>query len=99
MTHCRWKHRSVTLLLVLLILVGLLCPAYAIKSTYETGWPMLGKYSENNVSGSYYNLTTAITCAEYPADGDISRENLTQIKLPVLAGNSLKTSKLSRFPA
>ncbi len=56
MTHCRWKHRSVTLLLVLLILVGLLCPAYAIKSTYETGWPMLGKYSENNVSGSYYNL-------------------------------------------
>ena len=72
MTHYRWKHRSVTLLLILLILVGLLCPAYAIKSTYETGWPLLGKYSEGNISGSYYNLTTAITCAEYPADGDIS---------------------------
>lgn len=98
MTHYRWKHRSVTLLLILPILVGLLCPAYAIKSTYETGWPVLGNFSEGNVSGSYYNFTTAITCAEYPADGDISREKFDPDKITSVTTKQFENIKVVEIP-
>lgn len=68
MKRIKFGYRLLSAMLVCLTIMACILPASAIQQTYNAFWPQTGGFTGE----TEYQVTTAITCKEYPASNDIS---------------------------